>query len=92
MLDNQMRNVSQLMFWKAPIFRERDRSEPKLGNMAITLYMDVGWFTSIRTEEDKTVRPIYEHSGHKELLVHRTIVWQDVRGFSQKTLKIVNAV
>jgi len=73
-LDNQMCNVSQLMFRKAPIFRKRDRSEPKLGNVAITLHVEVGWFTSIGTEEDKTVRPIYEHSGHKELLGQRTIV------------------
>jgi hypothetical protein len=72
-LDHQMHNTSELVLWKAPIFHERNGSKPKLGKVAITLYMDVGRFTSVRTEEHKAVRPIHKHSGHKGLLVQGTL-------------------
>jgi hypothetical protein len=67
-LDHQMRNAGQLMFGKASIFHECNGSKPKLGKLAITLYMDVGRFTSVGTEEHKAVRPVYKHGGHNGLL------------------------
>ncbi len=67
-LDHQMRNTGQLMFGKASIFHERNRGQPKLGQLTITLYMDVGRFTSVGTKKHKAVRPIYKHGGHKGLL------------------------
>ncbi len=76
MLDHQMRNTDQLMFGKAPIFHERNGSKPKLGKVAITLYMDVGRFTSVGTEEHKAVRPIYKHGGHKGLLFRELLHYE----------------
>lgn len=82
MLDHQMHNTGQLMFGKAPIFHERNGSQPKLGKVAITLYMDVGRFTSVGTEEHKAVRPIYKHGGHKGLLF-RELLHYELRGRTQ---------
>jgi hypothetical protein len=68
-LDNQMTNPVHLMLRKTPIFSERNRGKPELGNLAITLDVDVRRFSLVGTEENKTIRAILKDSRHEPLII-----------------------
>jgi len=52
------------VFFETLVLNEHDGDEPEFGNLPITFNMDVWRFTSVRAEEDETIRPILKNSRH----------------------------
>jgi hypothetical protein len=69
MLDYKSSDSVQFVFLEASVLSERNRIEPKLGNMPITLDVNMRGFLPIRAEENETIRPILQHSRHGRILV-----------------------
>ena len=66
MLKHETSDISQFLFCESSVFRKDNRNEPEFGDLPITGYMDMGWFTSIRTKENKTVGTLPENRWHKD--------------------------
>jgi hypothetical protein len=51
MLFHKTSNAIQFMSWKAPVLCHYDWVKPKLGDSALSLYMDVRRLAFVRTEK-----------------------------------------
>jgi hypothetical protein len=66
-LSHKTRDTAEFVCSEATIGHKRHRFQPKLGQLPITLHVDMRWFSTIRTKKDETVGANLENSGHKVL-------------------------
>jgi hypothetical protein len=64
MLDDEPRDCVQFVSCESSIFRKCNWPEPELGNLSISLYMNVRRFLAIGTEEDEAVWSVDQYRRH----------------------------
>lgn len=62
MLYNKPTYFDQFVLFETPIFSERNRVEPEIGNLPIPFNMDVDRFPLIGTEEERTIGTLPKNS------------------------------
>ena len=63
MLSHKTRDTAEFVRSEAPIGHKHYRFQSELGQLSITLHMDMRWFSTIRTKKNKTVGTNLENSG-----------------------------
>ena len=74
MLSEQPHDPTDLVRSEATIGHERHRVEPAFGHRPLPCHVDVRRFSTVRTEENETVRSIPKHGGHKAVYLTMRVV------------------
>ena len=91
MLLHQPHEPTEFVLPEATIGHEHHGIEPELDDRSFPCHMDVRWFSTIGTEENKIVRSIPKHGGHKVVYLARVFLFSRRTFYTEKSERATKA-